>query len=95
MALQRREVTGTSSGADIWVLELATGVLSRVTSYNQDFEGDPSWSPDEKSLAFSARRQGSFAESCARNPDHEAPSTLRDGPSAGQPRRGGHQTDGS
>ena len=39
------------------MLEFATGVLSRVTS-DQDFESDPSWSPDEKSLAFSARRQG-------------------------------------
>ncbi len=92
VALQRREVTGTSSGADIWVLEFATGVLSRVTS-DQDFEGDPSWSPDEKSLAFSARRQGSWQilrKDLTTGTKHPSGRSLSWATSTS-----GHQTDGS
>ena len=57
VALQRGEAFTTLVGTDIWMIDLMTGVLSRVTS-DPGFEGDPSWSPDERSLAFTTRRTG-------------------------------------
>jgi Tol biopolymer transport system component len=48
--------TGVRSG-DIWVLDLETGVTSRVTSH-PDREADPIWSPDSKTLMFRADRDG-------------------------------------
>ena len=58
LALQRGEAsTVTVGGTDIWMIDLTTGVLSRLTS-DPDFDGDPSWSPDERSMAFTTRRTG-------------------------------------
>jgi Tol biopolymer transport system component len=57
VALQRGEAFTTVVGTDIWMIDLMTGVLSRITS-DPGFEGDPSWSPDERSLAFTTRRTG-------------------------------------
>jgi Tol biopolymer transport system component len=44
---------------DLWDLDLATGVFSRLTTAI-GLDTDPSWSPDERALAFSSRRGGSF-----------------------------------
>jgi eukaryotic-like serine/threonine-protein kinase len=62
VALQRREHSSSGPGAvigaaHIWILELTTGVLSRLTT-GQGSEGDPAWSPDERTLAFTARHVG-------------------------------------
>ena len=58
VALQQGEVgTVVVGGADIWMIDLTTNVKSRVTS-DPGFDGDPSWSPDERSLAFTTRRNG-------------------------------------
>ena len=58
LALQRGEAsTVTVGGTDIWMIDLTTGILSRLTS-DPDFDGDPSWSPDERSMAFTTRRTG-------------------------------------
>jgi Tol biopolymer transport system component/tRNA A-37 threonylcarbamoyl transferase component Bud32 len=43
-------------GADIWVLELSTGIFSRLTFDAQ--ERDPVWSPDSRELIFSSNRIG-------------------------------------
>jgi len=46
-------VTG---GFDLWLLDLATGALSRLTSDAEfTFNDDPVWSPEERSLAFQSR----------------------------------------
>ena len=42
---------------DLWVMDVARGVTSRVTATPGD-ERDPVWSPDGRSLAFIARRDG-------------------------------------
>ena len=43
--------------SDIWLLDLAQGVLSRFTS-DPGNEADPVWSPDGRRLAFTARGEG-------------------------------------
>jgi len=45
------------SDGDLWLMDLTTGVHSRLTS-DPAFDGDPSWSPDERSLAFTSARIG-------------------------------------
>jgi eukaryotic-like serine/threonine-protein kinase len=60
VAMQRGESASQGTSADIWVMDLATGVLSRVTN-DPAFDGDPSWSPDERSLAFTTTRTGRAA----------------------------------
>jgi eukaryotic-like serine/threonine-protein kinase len=62
VALQQTGHSSTASGAvvgafHIWILELTTGVLSRLTT-SQGSEGDPAWSPDERTLAFTAFHVG-------------------------------------
>ena len=44
---------------DIWVLELATGDLARVTDWPMD-EWDPCWSPDGKWLSFLAWKDSTW-----------------------------------
>ena len=57
VALQRGEPFSALVATDIWMIDVMTGVLSRVTN-DPAFDGDPSWSPDEHSLAFTTRRTG-------------------------------------
>ncbi len=47
--------------ADLWVIEVARGVMSRVTA-TPDIEANPVWAPDGRSLAFSVWGRGKAAE---------------------------------
>ena len=42
---------------DLWDVDLASGMFSRLTSDPGD-DNDPSWSPDERALAFTSTRLG-------------------------------------
>lgn len=57
VALQSGEAVERGTEADIWVMDLATGVISRLTT-DPALETDPAWSPDERSLAFGTDRTG-------------------------------------
>ncbi len=39
------------NGADLWDVELASGIFSRLTTHPAD-DNDPSWAPDERALVF-------------------------------------------
>ena len=47
-----------SSGADIWLLELSTGIPSRLT-FDPSTDVAPIWSPEGRHLAFASLRNGS------------------------------------
>jgi Tol biopolymer transport system component len=51
LALQRR---AGSTSQDIWLLDLSSGILSRLTSGNTN-DVDPVWSPDSSRLIYDAR----------------------------------------
>ena len=42
---------------DLWDIDLASGIFSRLTTDPAD-DVDPSWSPDERALAFGLERTG-------------------------------------
>ncbi len=42
---------------DLWDADLESGIFSRLTTHPAD-DSDPSWSPDERQLAFTTRREG-------------------------------------
>jgi dipeptidyl aminopeptidase/acylaminoacyl peptidase len=44
---------------DLWILELASGIFSRLT-FNPADDTDPVWSPDGRELVFSSTRKGSI-----------------------------------
>jgi Tol biopolymer transport system component len=46
-----------SPGRDVWVIDIARNVTSRITSDGSDWT--PSWSPDESQLIFASSRGGS------------------------------------
>jgi Tol biopolymer transport system component/tRNA A-37 threonylcarbamoyl transferase component Bud32 len=48
------ELRGREEECDIWVMDLARGIRSRVTTA-EGCERDPVWSPDGRSLAFTGR----------------------------------------
>ena len=51
------EIQSAESGWDLWVMDVARGVASRVTAGPGD-ERNPVWAPDGRSLAFSALDDG-------------------------------------
>jgi Tol biopolymer transport system component len=54
-AVQR--VNTDDGNADLWVVDLDTGITSRMTT-DPTMDGDPAWAPDERSLAFTSYRSG-------------------------------------
>jgi Tol biopolymer transport system component len=42
---------------DLWDMDLSSGILSRLTT-NDAADSDPSWSPDERRVAFTSGRSG-------------------------------------
>ena len=50
-ALQHGDAVSRGTEADIWNMDLATGVVSKVTT-DAALETDPAWSPDERRIAF-------------------------------------------
>ncbi len=48
------------SNADLWDVDLMTGIFTRLTN-DSAADMDPSWSPDERALAFTSTRAGSEA----------------------------------
>lgn len=44
---------------DIWDLDITTGIVSRLTSH-KDMDTDAAWSPDERRVAFTSNRRGSY-----------------------------------
>ena len=58
VALQRGEFTSLGIGtSNIWILDLTTGIQWKLTT-DPRYEADPSWSADERSLAFSIGAAG-------------------------------------
>jgi Tol biopolymer transport system component len=54
-AVQR--VDTDDGNADLWVVDLDTGITSRMTTHAA-MDGDPAWAPDERSLVFTSYRSG-------------------------------------
>ena len=50
-------VLGEGNGRDLWDADLSSGIFSRLTT-DPTVDADPSWSPDERSLAFVSGRTG-------------------------------------
>jgi Tol biopolymer transport system component len=58
LALQNGEISRTGiETVHIWTMDVTTGIATRVNS-DSEFEVDPAWSPDERSLAFTGRKRG-------------------------------------
>ncbi len=53
--------TGTSSDADVWVLDLIRGTRTRLTFTEGKPDWHPVWSPDGKSIAYSSAGEGGGA----------------------------------
>jgi len=51
------DLRDTRGNVDAWVLDVATGIKSRITSH-EDADYTPMWSPDGESVAFTSYRAG-------------------------------------
>ena len=54
-----QEVPQAQANTDLWDVDLASGIVSRVTT-DPTTDTDPAWSPDERQIAFSSRRAGAM-----------------------------------
>jgi dipeptidyl aminopeptidase/acylaminoacyl peptidase len=52
-----QRVDTDDGNADLWVVDLDTGITSRMTTHAA-MDGDPAWAPDERSLVFTSYRSG-------------------------------------
>jgi Tol biopolymer transport system component len=52
-----QRVDTDDGNADLWVVDLETGITSRMTTHPA-MDGDPAWAPDERSLVFTTYRSG-------------------------------------
>ena len=52
-----QRVDTDTGNADLWVVDLDTAIASRMT-VDAAMDGDPTWAPDERSLAFTSFRSG-------------------------------------
>jgi len=59
LAIERGDPHGEGEEHDIWLMDLVSGTSSRFT-FDPDFEGCPTWSPDGSHIAFLARRGGKY-----------------------------------
>jgi Tol biopolymer transport system component len=74
------ELRDEESGYDIWVIDVARGVPSRVTTAPGE-ESNPVWSPDGRSLVFSAHHDDGQIDLRRKEPRATAPETvLHDSP---------------
>jgi Tol biopolymer transport system component len=69
------ELRDDESGYDIWVMDIARGVPSRVTTGPGE-ESNPVWSPDGRSLVFSAHHEGGEVDLRRKEPRATAPETV-------------------
>jgi serine/threonine protein kinase/Tol biopolymer transport system component len=60
VAIQAGDTVSAGAEADLLMLDLTTGVRSRLTT-NPALDTDPAWSPDERKLAFMSNRTGRSA----------------------------------
>jgi Tol biopolymer transport system component len=54
-----RQQRGTTTGGDVWLLDVVRGVLSRSTS-NPAQDIFPTWSPDGSRILFASNRKGAY-----------------------------------
>jgi Tol biopolymer transport system component len=48
-------IDAATATSDLWILEISTGILSRLTSHTSE---DGQWSPDNQEVAFSSAEKG-------------------------------------
>jgi Tol biopolymer transport system component len=70
--------TAWSGGEDIYIVDVATGVIRNVTAGDDGSDGWPVWSPDGRALAYEARQNGRWMLKRV-NADGDGRTALTDG----------------